>query len=248
VVVAVRDEVEHLARCLRSLEPLEPNEVIVMVDDRSRRDTAEVAQRYGASVFIEPWRGYSAQKNAAIERASEEWILSLDADEEMSAELCREIQDVLNHPQVDGYAMPRRTRFLEHWISHGGWYPDHQLRLFRKDKGRFNERKRVHEGVVLDGPPGRLSHHLLHTPYQNLEEYVRKLEEYTSLAVLDLRDRGVQFRGWHLIVHPSLVFVKAFVLRKGWLDGRQGFAIAALSAMNAFFKYAKLWERREDPH
>jgi len=174
-----------------------------------------------------------------------EGFLSVDADERVTPELAREIQAAIQRDAAEGYAVPRRSKFLGQWITASGWYPDYQIRLFRKGKGWFQTEKRVHEGVVLKGRVVRLTGDLLHEPYRDVAHYFRKFNEYTTLAAQDLRDRGTVFRVGHLFTRPAAAWVKSFILQRGWRDGVAGFVIAQLAAFNTFVKYAKLWELQQ---
>ncbi len=237
-VIITKNEVDRLGPCLESVSWTDE---ILVSDSFSTDGTVELAKQFKAQVFQEPWKGYSAQKNALIERARHEWIFSIDADERVTEELVAEIQAVVHGGQVDGLAIPRRSFFMGRWIRGSGWYPDYQVRVFRKGKGRFQP-KRVHEGVVVEGALDWLTSDLLHYPYRDLAHYFDKFNEYTTLAAQDLRDRGVAFNASQLFSHPFAVFVKSYVLKRGWRDGVPGFAIAGLAALNTFVKYGKLWE------
>ncbi len=188
-----------------------------------------------------PWRGYAAAKSFALQRCTGEWVLWIDADERVPHALAREIQERLGSgPSVDGFAVPRLAFFMGRWIRHGGWYPGHVLRLFRRERGRFSA-DAVHEGVVLQGRLGRLKNHLLHYTDLTLEHYVDKLNRYTTLSAQMAVASGKRAGVGQLLFRPAHTFVKMYFLKAGFLDGVQGFMLALLSAGHTFAKYAKVW-------
>lgn len=234
-------------------------EIVLVVDERSRDDT-EVAARDALSagqhleIARQEWRGHVAQKNAAIDRAANEWVLCLDADEVVSDALRGEVADLfLNgsgedgsppaRPRYDGYSFPRRNVYFGRWIRHGGWYPDRKLRLFRKTRGRWQGMD-PHDRVVVDGPTGRLRGQLLHESYQSVRQHLEKIDSYTTIAARGLWQRGVGRPVLRMWAHPPAKFVKAYLLKGGCLDGFPGLVIAGLGAFAVFLKYAKLWEIR----
>jgi hypothetical protein len=174
-------------------------------------------------------------------------VFWIDADERVTPELRDEILAALNgNPMTGGFEMPRLANFLGKWIRHGGWYPGYVLRLFRREAGRFNDRK-VHEGVQVDGKIARLKNHLLHYTDRNLQHYFEKFNRYTSLAAEELHHRGRRFHWWDLFVRPPWFFFRMYVLKAGFLDGVHGFILALLSATYVLMKYAKLWELQKSP-
>ncbi len=171
VVIIALNEERNLPRCLASVKWA--NEIIV-VDSGSTDRTRQISKESGAKVFDIKWQGFGQAKGYGLSQATSEWILSIDADEEVSPELSREIQDIMkSNPSSDGYYMPRKTMFLGRWIYHCGWYPDGVLRLFRRSKGKFDTSV-VHEKVILDGRTGDLKGELLHYSYPDLDHYFRK--------------------------------------------------------------------------
>ncbi|RME26562.1 MAG: glycosyltransferase family 2 protein, partial [Candidatus Zixiibacteriota bacterium] len=186
------------------------------------------------------WQGFGAAKQAGLERAKGEWVLSIDADEEVTPALREEIRQAVNgNGNLAGYTIPRRTSFLGRWIRHCGWYPDPVLRLFRRSRGRFDDAL-VHERVVVDGPTARLSGELLHYSYPSLESYFEKFNRYTTLGAEEAFARGERARWYHFIGKPLMCFIKHYVLKKGFLDGIEGMVISVLSSCSVFVKYAKL--------
>ena len=207
---------------------------------RSTDMTAELVRQLGGKVVEIDWPGFGPAKQAALDRATGEWILSIDADEEVSPELASEIRRVItdsdNH---DGYVMPRKANFLGRWIYHCGWYPDPVLRLFKREKGRFDEAV-VHEQVLVSGPVGRLSGELLHHSYPDLETYFRKFNRYTTVGAEELARKGVQSNVTAIVFRPAISFIKHYISKRGFLDGMEGLLISVFSAMAVMVKYAKL--------
>lgn len=225
-----------------ALESLSWADEIVVVDSGSRDATLAICREFTDRIYHRDWTGYADQKNFAVEKARNDWIFALDADERVSLALQTEIRELarLNFPQP-GYRIPRTAFFLGRWIRHGDWYPDYQLRLFDRRRGRWQER-RVHESVRLDGEPGILKSEIHHYTYRSFSDYLQRLETYSSLSALDYRQRGKRAGPLSLIGNPIAAFVKSYLLKRGFLDGAAGLTVAALGAVSVFFKYAKLYE------
>ncbi len=242
VVVITKNEEANIERCLSSVEWADE---LVIIDSQSTDKTVEIATRFGARIFSPVWRGYGPAKQEGVDRATHEWILSIDADEVVEPTLAKEIQDVVaSETDRAGYYMPRKTEFLGRWILHCGWYPDRLVRLFRKSKGRLSDAV-VHEEVVVDGPVGYLSGHLLHYSYPDLEHYLRKFNTYTTLGAEEAFRAGRK-AGWtDLVVRPPVAFIKHYISRQGFRDGVQGFIVSVLSATAVLVKYAKLWNKEK---
>jgi glycosyltransferase involved in cell wall biosynthesis len=241
VTVITLNEAEHIEACLASVAWADE---VLVVDSGSTDDTVARARRCGARVEVRAWPGYAAQKNWAAEQATSDWILSIDADERVTAELAREIRDVLAAPQADGYRIPRMTRHLGRWIRTTDWYPDYQLRLYDRRRARWTPR-RVHESVEADGPVGRLSHDLQHYAYRDLSHHHATMDRYTTLAAAEMFDAGRSATLADLAFHPLAAFVRNYVLRRGFADGTTGFVISAMNAYYVFLKLAKLRALRE---
>jgi len=235
--VITRNEAHNIGRCLDSL--MWVSEVIVL-DQFSEDGTAQIAASRGAKVFQEKWHGFAAQKNLAVDRATHSWVLSIDADERVTQPLRAEIEDVLESDEPrDGYYIPRRNYFCGRWIRHGGWYPDYSLRLFRREKGRFEDRA-VHEKVVVDGGTGYLREPLEHFTYVSVSDYLQRMERYSGLAARELALAGRGFRWRHMVLRPFFTFLKMYGLKLGFLDGRAGFFLAVSYAYYTFLKYYRL--------
>jgi glycosyltransferase involved in cell wall biosynthesis len=266
VVLITHNEESNLARTLESVQPLARDGAgeIIVVDSGSTDRTVEIAESFGAKVFAEAWKGYSAQKNSAIEKASGDWILSLDADEEVSADLARQIELVLRwragadpgskegnwiHDRVSlnadncaGFVVRRRNFFLGRWMKHGGFWPDPKLRLWQRGAGRF-ENRAVHETVLLHGQSGELRGDLIHHSYPTLSDYIEHMNRYSSLGAKTLAAKGsTGFRVTNLVIRPWLTFFYNYFLRLGFLDGREGLLLHLYHAVYVSWKYAKAWE------
>jgi glycosyltransferase involved in cell wall biosynthesis len=230
------NEERNIARAIESL--LCADEVVV-VDSGSTDQTREIARRLGARVIEEPWRGYAGQKNFAACCAANEWILSLDADEELTEKLAAEIVQLKKEgARFDGYSFPRLAQYLGHWIRHSGWYPDRKVRLYDRGKAEWVG-EYVHESVRVNGTSGELQGDLLHYTCTSLSEHLKTLDRYTSLAARELAARGEAVPLTRLTVDPAWTFFRTYVLQRGFLDGRRGLAIAWMAALYTFLKYAK---------
>ena len=240
VVVITHNEEANIGRVLESVRLADER---IVLDCGSTDRTLEIARTFGARTFTEKWKGYSAQKNSAIDKASGDWVLSLDADEAVEPELMEEIRHVLGqNPPVNGYYMPRKNYFLGRWIRHGGFYPDRKLRLFRRGLGRFGERP-VHEVVQVDGPTATLNHALVHNAYPTLEGYISHMNRYSSLGaeIVAAEGRG-GFSLLNIVINPLATFLYNYFFRLGLLDGREGLLLHLYHSAYVSWKYAKAWE------
>jgi len=249
VAIITLNEEANLARTLASVRFAD--EVIVL-DSGSVDRTRDIAAEAGAKVFCEPWKGFSAQKNSAISKCTGTWILSLDADEELSPELQNQLRALLpSNPPVDAYLLRRRNLFLNRWIRHGGYYPDPKLRLFRRDAAnfapaaRFTERP-VHETMTFDGASDTLDFDLIHHAYPTLENYLVHMDRYSTLGAQLLLEQHRTSRSWlafswNVLLVPQLTFIWNFFFRLGILDGREGLLLHLYHSAYISWKYAKAW-------
>ncbi len=240
VAIIARDAARHIQACLESVAWADE---ILVSDSGSRDGTPEICRRQGARVVCEDWQGFGPQKNRCAERAAGPWVLSLDADERVSPELAASIRQVLEAgTDLDAFALRRRNYFLGREVRHGGWAPDYCLRLFRKGKARFSER-RVHEHLVVpSGRVGRLAGPLEHFTYASIADYVARMDRYAALGAEQLRLEGRRARPADLLLRPPLTFARMLLLRQGWRDGTLGVVLAGLYACSTLLKYARLWE------
>ncbi len=243
--IVTLNEERNIARAIGSLGCADE---IVVVDSGSTDRTREIAPQLGARVIEEPWRGYAAQKNFAACSATHDWILSLDADEQLTPELAvgnSRAQD--QRPAFDGYTFPRLAQYLGRWIHHSGWYPDRKVRLYDRRKAKWVGRY-VHESVRVEGSVGELHGDLLHFTCASLSEHLRTLDRYTTLAAAGSRRAARnRCRFSRLALDPAWTFFRTYVIQRGFLDGPQGLAIAWMAALYTFLKYAKASFRNENP-
>lgn len=216
-------------------------EEIVVVDSGSADDTVAVAQRHGAHVVHEPWRGFGPQKQFAIEQATHDWVLCIDADEIVSDELRASVEQALEKPDFTAYEFPRCNRFLGRYLRHGEGYPDLSLRLFDRRRARWSD-DLVHEKVITLDPVGRLGGDLLHHSEDNVAFYLDKQNRYTTLAAQGLVAEGGEVGAAKLLVSPLFRFLKFFLLRQGFRDGLPGLIHILIGCFNSFAKYAKAIE------
>jgi glycosyltransferase involved in cell wall biosynthesis len=244
VVIITLNEEFNIGRTLVSVRFADE---LIVVDAGSSDRTQEFARAKGAQVFTENWKGFSEQKNSAIEKASGDWILSLDADEMVDAELAQEIQRVVNTPEngvplPNGYWMARKNYIFGRWMKHGGYWPDRKLRLFRRGTGRVEPRP-VHETVHVAGQTAMLRGALIHHTYPTVTEYINSMNRYSSLgAEVAYNHRARGFSLWNIMVRPTATFIYNYVLRLGFLDGREGLLLHLYHSMYVSLKYAKAWE------
>ena len=246
IVIITRNEEANLACTLKSVEWADE---IVVLDSGSTDRTREIAESFQTKFFCEPWKGFAAQKNSALQQATGDWILSLDADEEVEPALAEEIRDTLaRNPAESGFWIPRKNFFLGRWIRHGGFYPDPKLRLFRRGAGIFEDRL-VHEDIRVQGATGKLRNNLLHHAYPTLESYLEHMNRYSSLgAEMANAKRGpAAFSVVDIVIRPRLTFFYNYFLRGGFLDGREGLLLHLYHANYVSWKYAKAWERSRKP-
>jgi glycosyltransferase involved in cell wall biosynthesis len=248
VAIIALNEERNLPRTLASVAFADE---IIIVDSYSTDRTAEIAASFGAKVFQQPWLGFAGQKNFAIEQCTSDWILSLDADEEVSPRLQAQIQALLpSNPPADAYFLKRRNLFLNRWIKRGGYYPDPKLRLFRRTTANFStlkfEERAVHETIVFDGQSDTLDYDLIHHAYPTLEGYLEHMDRYSTLgagllvAANRTSSSWVGFH-WNVLVVPGLTFFWNYLFRLGFLDGREGLLLHLYHSAYVSWKYAKAW-------
>jgi len=247
VVIAAHNEAAEIGDCVRSVAWA--REVLVVEND-STDDTIAQGRAAGATVFSHPFRTIGTQRNAAIARATQSWILVVDADERGTPALGDEVARLVAESSsaargVRAYRAPRRNFFMGREIAHGGWERDRPVRLFHATL-RYDERP-VHEHVIVDGPIGNLREPLLHTPYASLDEYFEKLQRYSRWWAMQNLERGRRVRASDLMLRPAGRIFSMLVMRGGWRDGMHGVVLASLAAVSVAAKYAQLWAmRRQD--
>lgn len=231
------NEERNLPRALKSLEGIADE--IVVVDSGSTDRTAEIAREHGAQLFAREWTNYSEQKNYAAQRAQNEWIFSMDADEELSSVLQSALLDWKKHePKFSVYEVARKTWYLGAWIRYSGWYPDFQRRLYRRDAATFTGI--IHEALRFDGTAGRLSGDLLHYTVRSFAEHEANVEKYTTLAAQQMFENGKRRWKSAIWVGTPWSWFQNYFLRGGFLDGYRGALISQMAARSVRLKYAKL--------
>ncbi len=236
VIIAFNEE-ERIQRCLESVVAFSSE--IIVVDSLSTDRTVEIAREYATRVIEQEWLGYGRQKQFAVDSATQPWVFSIDADEVVSPELCREIQGLAL--DCDGYEVARPVWYLGRWIRHSGWYPGYVLRLFRRDSASVSD-DAVHERVQVPGRTRRLRGDLLHYSYRDVAHHIEKMNEFTTLSAQQMYERGRRWGLASMLLKPFFEFQKVFLLKRGFLDGFAGLVVSVLHAYYVFLKYAKLWE------
>lgn len=245
VVVSAYNEEKNIRECLESVKDFADE--IIVVDNNSQDKTSEIAEKFTKKVFKQennPQK-IDLQKNFGFEKASGDWILSLDADEHVPEELADEIKLVLNEEfNLSGFWIPRKNIIFGKWIKSDMWWPDYQLRLFKKGKGRFGKNS-VHAALTLEGETEKLTNFILHENYTSVFQYVEKLNNYTSIEAENLVSDGYRFNWLDAIRFPVDDFVKTFFLQKGFGDGLHGLVLSFLQAFYTEVVFAKLWEKHK---
>jgi glycosyltransferase involved in cell wall biosynthesis len=239
VIVIARDEEASIGRTLASVAFADE---IVVVDSGSSDRTVDIARSHGAKVTVTAdWPGFGPQKNRALELATGDWVLSLDADEWLSEKSAAEIRSAIAaaKPAVVAYRLPRRSSFCGRFLRHSGWWPDYVVRLFRRERGRFSD-DIVHERLIVEGAPATLAEPILHETFVDLEDLIAKMNRYSTASAMQLSREGKTAGLGEAIAHALWAFVRTYILRAGFLDGREGFMLAWATAEGTYYRYAKL--------
>lgn len=237
VIVITRDEEENIGLCLDSVSWADE---IVVVDSGSVDKTVEICKAYTDNVTESDWAGFGPQKNKALDLATNEWVLSIDADERLDRALQLEIQRCIADPQSrDAFYIPRRSSYCGRLMRHSGWYPDYVLRLFRRKAGRFSE-DLVHERVIVEKKPGKLINPLLHYPMDTFEKAIDKMNLYSTLASQNQFNAGKTSSLVKALSRGLWTFIRVYFLKRGFLDGPQGLMLAISNAGGTYYKYVKL--------
>jgi glycosyltransferase involved in cell wall biosynthesis len=237
-IIITKNEAGSIRRCLESVAWVDE---IVVLDSGSDDQTVAICRQFGAKVeTTADWPGFGTQKNRALERATGEWVLSLDADESVSRELQAEIRATIAKPGgKQAFKLPRSSLYCSRYMRHSGWWPDYVVRLFKRGSGRFSD-DLVHERFIADGSVGTLVNPLMHETYADLEEVLRKVNDYSSAGAAMMQAKGIRSSLLKAILHGFWTFVRTYVIRAGFLDGREGFMLAVSNAEGTYYRYLKL--------
>jgi glycosyltransferase involved in cell wall biosynthesis len=241
-IIIAKNEEKNIRRCIESqLNCID--EIVIIIDTNSNDKTLEIVKSFPQIKFEKVnWMGYAKTKQYAVSLTSNEWILWVDADEVVTLQLCDEIIKFKgSSPVMSAYSIPRLANFLGRWIKHSGWYPGRVIRLFNKNKASFSE-KDVHEDLLVDGGIGQLQNVIEHYTDPSIKHYFEKFNNYTSLAAEELYGKDKEFHLSDIILRPIFIFIKMYIIKKGFLDGIQGFILAVFSSAYVFTKYSKFWE------
>lgn len=241
VIITTYNEEINVGECIESAGWADE---ILLVDSFSTDRTLEIARRYPIEILEREYFGSAAQKNWALDRVRHDWVLIIDADERVPEELAREILTVLaTEPQVNGYSIRRENVFVDRVIRHSGWSTDKVVRLFRKDKGRYPNR-RVHADLEIEGPVPVLRNPFLHYTFRTFDQYFPKFLNYAEWGAAQAYRDGRRAGVAELVVRPWWRFFRTYFVQRGFLDGMHGFVLCSLQAFGVFLKYARLWEYR----
>ncbi|WAR45304.1 glycosyltransferase family 2 protein [Methylomonas rapida] len=238
VIVITHNEAQNIERCLNSVRWADE---IIVLDSGSTDNTVDLCKRFTDQVFVTDWPGFGPQKQRALEKAKYDWVLSLDADEEISAALQQEIQDAMLKTDIQGFEIPRLSSYCGRQMKHGGWWPDYVLRLFRRTTGRFSDDV-VHEHIEVTGIIERLQNPILHEAYVNNDEVLHKVNTYSSLGARKLFQRGKSSNLPHALLKGWWTFMRTYFIKAAFLDGAEGLMLAISNAEGSYYKYLKLRE------
>jgi glycosyltransferase involved in cell wall biosynthesis len=240
-IITLNEEL-HIVRAIESLRCCDE---ILVLDSGSADRTMELAEKLGARVLESPWRGYAGQKNWAAERATHDWILSLDADERVTPALASEIKALMAaQPTAAAFRVPRVTWHLGRWVRTTDWYPDYQTRLYDRRSAEWTGRY-VHEAVTVRGATGQLRAELQHFAFRDIADHLETIDRYTSYAARQMHEAGTRAGLLQIAGHPPLAFLRNYIAHGGIRDGTPGFIISALNAYYVLLKFAKLWELQQ---
>lgn len=240
VILITKNEEANLKDCLESVSFADE---IIVVDSQSSDKTQEIARSFGAKLEItSDWPGFGPQKNRALNLATQDWVLSIDADERVTPELKQEILTAIASPNAaDCYAIPRSSWYCGRFMKHSGWYPDYVDRLFKRGSAKFSDHL-VHERLLPTGSSGKLNNHFLHYSYRDFSQVLKKVDVYSSAAAQQAFKQGKKGGLGEALVHGFWAFFRTYVLRRGFLDGKYGLALAISNAATSYYKYLKLWQ------
>lgn len=240
VILITKNEEANLKDCLESVSFADE---IIVVDSQSSDKTQEIARSFDAKLEItSDWPGFGPQKNRALNLATQDWVLSIDADERVTPELKQEILATMASANAaDCYAIPRSSWYCGRFMKHSGWYPDYVDRLFKRGSAKFSDHL-VHERLLPTGSSGKLKNHFLHYSYRDFSQVLKKVDVYSSAAAQQAFKQGKKGGLGEALIHGFWAFFRTYVLRRGFLDGKHGLALAISNAATSYYKYLKLWQ------
>lgn len=245
VILITRNEEANLEDCLASLDGIAQQ--LVIVDANSTDRTVEIAQNYGATIARpSDWPGFGPQKNRALDLATGDWVLSLDADERLTPALKSEILTAIHHnAHVDCFAIPRLSWYCGRFIRHSGWSPDYVDRLFKRGTARFSD-DLVHERLIPSGSVAKLKNPLLHYSFMNYSQVLQKIDRYSTASAEQAFAKGKTASPLKAVLHGAWAFIRTYIIRAGFLDGAQGFTLAISNAQGTYYRYIKLWHLHQE--
>lgn len=238
-IVICKNEESNIDDCLKSIQWCDE---IIIVDAFSMDNTVTIAKKYTDKIFLNEWKGFAEQRKFALSKANCDWIFSLDADERCSEELKIEIKKILSKEEISeqGFEIPRKSFFLNKWIRHGGWYPNYQLRLFRKESGSVTERM-VHESYAVKGTTDKLTNNILHYTVTSIFEFVNRINKYSNLSAIEKLNKK-KIGAFGMLFIPGLCFFRQYILKGNFLDGTEGIMVSKFHMMTKLLNNMKIWE------
>lgn len=237
VIIITKNEEASIGNCISSVAWADE---IIVVDSGSTDRTENICRQYTDNFYTNDWPGFGPQKNRALALATKEWVLSLDADEMISPELRRELEHVMTNPETySAFVIPRRSSYCGRFMHHSGWWPDYVTRLFRKGSARFSD-DLIHERIMVDGSMGRLKHPIIHEAFEDMEEVLETMNRYSTIGAKMMHEHGKHGNLSKAILHGLWSFFQTYMVRLGFLDGREGFMLAVSNAEGTYYRYLKL--------
>ena len=237
--IIAKNEAGRIERCLESLKDFD--EIVIVIDSASNDETESIARSFGCNVHIEDWKGFGPQKQSAIEKCSNDWVLIIDADEAVPGETAEKISEIMEKcPEARAYAFPRKNIFHGKWMKRGDWWPDWQVRLVDRRYGRFGSV--IHERWATEGKESKIDRPIEHYSFTDYSSMLKTMDRYSSIIAQDLFSKGTRANALMPVFHAFWMFIRIYFVKKGFLEGFDGFVMALLKAGGSFFKYAKLLE------
>jgi glycosyltransferase involved in cell wall biosynthesis len=238
--ILTKNEVRHIGDCIKSVQWADE---VILEDSFSDDGTTAIAREMNAHIFKSEFINFAVARNTALRNAKmlgADWVLFIDADERITPELAREIQNVVQSKEIAGWWIPRYNVMWGHTMRGGGWYPDHQLRLMQVDAARYDSERQVHEIVVLDGQEGYLKEHMLHYNYDSLDQFKKKQDRYINLEAKILHEKGIRAKPWTYVTMPLREFYRRYIALQGYKDGWVGLQVCSLMSWYMFLTYVRL--------